>query len=50
MQDYFNPSYVTDLKNRLEKGVKSLFAMIASLSVTPVTSEKKKLGNGVSED
>ncbi|MCD6235700.1 MAG: hypothetical protein J7J94_01730 [Thaumarchaeota archaeon] len=40
MQHYFNPSYVTDLRNRIEKGVKSLFTMIASLGVTPVTSEK----------
>jgi len=29
MSHYFNPNYVVDLKKRLEKGVKSLFLMIA---------------------
>mgnify|MGYP005632966261 CR=1 FL=1 len=38
MQHYFNPSYAMDLRNRLEKGIKSLFLMIAP--ATPVTSEK----------
>ena len=31
--NYFNPSYITDLRNRLEKGVKTLFAMIVSLNI-----------------
>jgi len=42
MQNYFNPHYVSGLKERLEKGVKSLFMTVANLGVTPVTSEKKK--------
>jgi len=40
MQHYFNPSYVADMKNRIEKGIKSLFLMIAS------KTEKKDLAAG----
>ena len=49
MQHYFNKDYIPDFQRRIEKGIKSLFTMIASLGVTSVTSEKK-LGDGVSED
>ena len=37
MQHYFNPSYVADLKNRIEKGVKSLFITVTNLGIRPVT-------------
>ncbi|MEM3907023.1 MAG: integrase [Nitrososphaerota archaeon] len=37
MAHYFNPSYLIDLKSRIERGVKGLFAMIAA--VTGVTSQ-----------
>ena len=32
MQHYFNPSYITDLKNRLEKGIKSLFMTVTAMT------------------
>jgi intergrase/recombinase len=48
MRHYFNPSYISDLKARLEKGVKSLFLMIAAKAdhVIGVTGEKKDLAAG----
>ena len=33
MQHYFNPNYVPELKERLEKGVKSLFLTISAMSL-----------------
>jgi len=46
MQHYFNKDYIPDFQRRIEKGIKSLFTMIASLGVTPVT----KSGDRISED
>ena len=42
MQNYFNPHYVSGLKERLEKGVKSLFMTVANLGVTPVTKSEAR--------
>ena len=46
MQHYFNPNYIPDLRQRLEKGVKSLFMTVTAITAGSNPAEEVKRDGG----